>query len=277
MASDSELHEQAIRLLTPHGYQHDASAVSQLVEWLREGLTHLDPYRRSKVLTEVKEEMTRGLKFVLKQTHVGDWLNSAEKSVALLRVFKEMRNVGSPLGNPALYDTFLALFPNQTKLQLGNSRSDSRTPEQLFRAVESCFPDKLAALQSLVQTSPETFRQKSATTFAAHVENNMSEYRGHYVRQELNVRMYLNTLQHTHRLDSRQRSFAAALLDELLQDHRSGSLPALASQPEGHVADPWEHLMQQPVHTLLCYAHRMYIYVYVYVYVYVCMYVCMSE
>ena len=92
--------------------------------------------------------------------------------------------------------------------------------------------------------------------FAAQVESNMSEYRGHYVRQELNVRMYMNTFQHTHRLDSRQRAYAAALRDELLQDHRSGSLPAMSLQPDRRSQDPWDVFVQQLVHTLLSYAHR---------------------
>jgi hypothetical protein len=118
------------------------------------------------------------------------------------------------------------------------------------------LPDKLAALQSAVQTHPDSFRQSADTTFAAQVESNISEYRGHYVRQELNVRMYLNTFQHTHRLDSRSRSFAAALRDELLQDHRMGSFSAFPPAMDRLSTDPWERFVQQPVHTLLCYAHR---------------------
>jgi hypothetical protein len=245
--SSDDIRCRAVQLLAPYGYQNDPACIERVTDWIHEGTIALDPYRKAKLVHDVVTDLTKNLTFVLKQTHVGHWIASATRSVALLRVFRNFRHVGSSLNDAALYDAFIALFPTETRSQLGDSKSDSRSPEMLFSAVNSCFPDQLSALQSAIQA--QKFKQHQSTTFVQHLTSNLAAYKAHYVRQPLTVQMYLNLFQNSHRLDCRQRPFARAIEEMVLQDVRRGT------QDPG--LDPWHAFQQEDLQHLLGFCHQL--------------------
>jgi hypothetical protein len=68
-------------------YQDDEYSVQTVIDWLQASSSRSDQLSVIKLRKAVVAEILANLKFRKGETHVGDWLASAHRAAALLRVF----------------------------------------------------------------------------------------------------------------------------------------------------------------------------------------------
>ena len=164
---------------------------------------------------------TSTLKFHDGKTHVGDWLASAKLAIALRSVYRELKNMETSLSDSTLYEFLLGLFAVNNRGHFADSAEATKTPETFFATVESLHPDRIDALQALIQQDSKSYRQSETTAFAAHMKANAALYHSHYGRKSLTVGVYITNFRHTHRGDTRGRAFTQAISETLRQLDKS--------------------------------------------------------